>query len=105
MGASDGGLVEIKYDPRKNERNIRERGLSFDRAADFNFQTAIFWLDARRDYGEERRLALGYLGDRLHVLCFTDTDAGIRVISFRRANAREVRRYEQEQAGTKTADR
>ncbi|NCZ76214.1 MAG: BrnT family toxin, partial [Betaproteobacteria bacterium] len=33
-------------------------------------------------------------GDRLHVLCFVETDDGIRVVSFRKANAREVRRYE-----------
>jgi uncharacterized DUF497 family protein len=26
----------ITYDPAKNERNIRERGLSFERAADFH---------------------------------------------------------------------
>lgn len=37
--------------------------------------------------------------------CITETAGGIRVISFRRANAREARRYEQEQAGTQTADR
>jgi uncharacterized DUF497 family protein len=29
----------ITYDPAKN---IRERGLSFERAADFDFSTAIF---------------------------------------------------------------
>ncbi len=97
--------MNITDDPAKNERNVRERGLSFERAADFDFQTAIFWVDARRDYGEVRRLALGYLGDRLHVLCFTEIAGGIRVISFRRANAREARRYEQEQARTQTADR
>jgi len=50
----------------------------------------MFSVDARRDYGEVRRVALGYLDNRLHVLCFTDTAEGIRVISLRRANAREV---------------
>ena len=37
---------------------------------------------------------------RLHVLCFTEIPDGIRVISFRKANAREVKRY----AKAKTAD-
>jgi uncharacterized DUF497 family protein len=32
----------ISYDPAKNERNIHEHGLSFDRAADFDFETALF---------------------------------------------------------------
>jgi uncharacterized protein len=36
----------------------------------------------------------------LHVLCFTPATDGIRVISFRKANTREVRNYEQ----TRTTD-
>ena len=38
---------------------------------------------------------LGYLEKRLHILCFTETMLGIRVISFRKANNREVKKYEQ----------
>jgi uncharacterized DUF497 family protein len=93
--------VDITYDPRKNERNIRERGLSFERAADLDFSTALRSIDTRRDYAETRHIALGYLDRRLHVLCFIETATGIRVISFRRANAREAKRYESAQ----TADR
>jgi uncharacterized DUF497 family protein len=83
----------ITFDPRKNERNIRERGLPFERAADFDFGTATFYIDARRDYGEIRTVAIGYLDRRLHALCFTETATGIRVISFRRANRREARQH------------
>jgi uncharacterized DUF497 family protein len=90
--------VHLTYDSRKNERNIRERGLSFDRAAEFDFPTAIRSIDTRRDYGEIRHVALGYLGARLHVLCFVETTTGIRIISFRRANARERKRYENAKA-------
>ena len=68
--------MNITYDPAKNERNIRERGLSFERVADFGFGTAVIDVDRRRDYGEIRILALGYL----------DVEAGsdIGVISFRK---------------------
>jgi uncharacterized DUF497 family protein len=62
--------------------------LSFERVKDFDFSTAMLWIDARHDYGEVRQVALGYLENRMHVLCFTETSKGIRVISFRRANAR-----------------
>jgi uncharacterized DUF497 family protein len=85
--------VDISFDAAKNERNIRERGLSFEEAQDFDFRTAKLIEDTRRDYGERRLVAVGYLDSRLHVLCFTETERGIRVISFRRANAREARRY------------
>ncbi len=85
--------MRISYDPAKNERNRRNRGLSFDAVAGFDFEGALYALDDRRDYGETRYIALGLLGDRLHVLCFAETVDGIRVISFRKANAREVKRY------------
>lgn len=81
----------ITYDQAKNERNIRERGLSFERAADFDFVTATFGTEIRR--GEARRIAVGYLDKRLHVLCYIPQPDGIRVISFRKANKREAMRY------------
>lgn len=81
--------MEIVYDPAKCARNIESRGLSFDRAADFDFETAKLWQDTRHDYPEVRFVALGYLDNRLHVLVFSDCAAGIRVISFRKANLRE----------------
>ena len=90
--------MRISYDPAKNERNIRLRGLSFERAADFAFETALFGLDERKEYHETRIVAIGLLGDRVHVMCFTETPDGIRVISFRKANAREVNRYAQERS-------
>lgn len=87
--------MEVSFDPDKNERNIRERGLSFERVAEFDFQTAIVVVDDRRDYGETRLRALGILSGRLHALVFVETATGIRVISFRKANKREVQHYEQ----------
>ena len=85
--------MNISFDPRKNERNIRERDLSFERASEFDFETAYVQADSRSAYGETRYVALGGLHGRLHVLCFTETADGIRVISFRKANNREVTRY------------
>lgn len=87
--------MRISFDPDKNERNIRERGLSFEDAAAFSFDTALYAVDERQEYPEVRYVAIGLLGDRVHVLCFTEAADGIRVISFRKANAREVKRYAQ----------
>lgn len=85
----------IEFDASKNERNIRERGLSFERAVEFDFATAVIWIDARQSYPEIRFSALDLLAGRLHSLIFSETADGIRVISFRKANEREVKRYEQ----------
>lgn len=86
--------MEITYGPAKNARNIKERGLSFDRAAEFDFETAFIVANMRRDYGEHRWRALGLLDGRVYALVFVETDNGIRVISFRKANPREVQKYE-----------
>ena len=81
----------ISYDPATNERNIRERKLSFERAADFDFSTAVFNTEFRK--GETRRIAVGYLDGRLHLLCYIPKADGIRVISFRKTNKRESKLY------------
>ena len=81
--------MKITCDPVKNEKNIADRGLPFGRAVDFYFSTAKIWQDTRKSYPEVRFVAMGYLDNRLHVMCFTETTTGIRVISFRKANQRE----------------
>ena len=90
--------MRITYDPAKNQRNIESRGLSFDQVAEFEFSTALIHVDERLDYFETRYVALGFLQGRLHVLCFAEAPDGIRVISFRKANVREVSRYAKVQA-------
>lgn len=87
--------MHIDFDAHKNDTNVRERGLSFERAADFDFSTALVKLDTRKPYPEQRFVALGFLDERLHVLCFTPIDDGIRVISFRKANLLEIKSYDQ----------
>jgi uncharacterized DUF497 family protein len=85
--------MDITYDPAKNARNIAERGLSFDTVANFDFATAIAFQDTRTQYGEARYIGVGYISERLHVVVFTETETGLRVISLRKANNREVRNY------------
>ncbi len=89
--------MKIAFVPGKNLRNVADRGLPFERAAEFDFDDAKVWEDDRFSYPEARYIALGYLDDRLHVLCFALIEDGIRVISFRKANAKEARRHEKPQ--------
>ena len=94
--------MAITYDPTKNQRNIRERGLSFEQVADFDFATAVFNTEFRN--GETRRIAVGYLDNRLHLLCYVPKPDGIRVISFRKTNKREAKRYGKAQTITETTN-
>ncbi len=86
--------MKIDFDPNKDQRNIAERGLSFEQVVDFEFESARYLIDDRQDYGETRIRALGLLDGRVHALVFTEITDGIRVISFRKANKREVVEYE-----------
>ena len=54
--------------------------------------------DQRWDYGEERFRALGVIDGRIFVVVFTRRLRAIRIISARRSNGREVKRYEKNSA-------
>ncbi len=86
--------AEITFDPAKNAANVRERGLPFSLVKDeFDWATALIGEDTRKDYGERRYEALGFVGQRLHVVVYAPAANSVRVISFRKANKREMRKY------------
>ena len=84
----------IEYDENKSQKNHKERDLAFSNVVDFDFETAFIQPDLRKDYAEIRFQALGYIGERLHMVVFCYRQQALRVISFRKANAREKRKYE-----------
>ncbi len=87
--------MDISYSLSKNEKNIIERDLSFDMARDFEISNALIVEDKRKEYPERRFQALGFIGDRLYMLVFTPRNSKVHVISLRKANSREIKRYEQ----------
>ena len=87
-------MMRIDFDPDKSARNELERSLSFKAVERFDWEGALYDKDVRDDYPERRFIALGRIGRRLHVVCFTPIDAGVRVISLRKASVREARHYE-----------
>ena len=70
------------------------RGVLFELAAEFAWDGTLIVEDLRKDYGERRFQALGLIGDRLYMMVFTPRANKAHVISLRKANKREVRRYE-----------
>ena len=85
---------EYEWDEAKCRANIAKHGVDFALARDFDFETALVTVDDRFDYGEKREIALGRIGGRIYVLAFQRREGAIRVISLRKANAREVTTYE-----------
>lgn len=85
--------MEITYDPAKDAANIAKHGISLDLAAELEWESAVVWPDVRRDYGEPRMVAIGYIGLRLYYVAFVDRAEVRRIISLRKANQREAKRY------------
>lgn len=88
--------MTLDKDQVKEARNLKERGIPFDEAEQLDWSTAILWQDMRRNYGESRYCALGLIEGRLYNVVFTPRYGKPRIISLRKANTREVRRYEKE---------
>lgn len=87
----------MTFDPAKNTANQAKHGFSLLDAASLEWDTAVVWPDQRRDYDEPSRAALGYIGLRLMAVVFVDRPpeqaTERRIISLRKANSREVKRY------------
>ena len=88
--------MRYEWDEGKRAANFAKHGIDFCEAEHFDWQTALEARDTRFDYGEERWIALGMLGRRLHVLIYTIRQDALRLISLRRANPREKRYYEKD---------
>ena len=89
--------MNVTFDPAKDAANLAKHGVSLTEAAGFEWGTAVVWPDTRRAYGEARMVALGYIGLRIMALVFVDRPpeqpTERRIISLRKANSREVKRY------------
>ena len=85
--------VRYEHDPKKLAINVTRHQVWFHEAEEFDWETAIIKVDGRHDYKEARLEALGLIGTRLHVMVFTFRETAVRIISLRRANKREIKRY------------
>lgn len=83
----------ITFDPAKDISNRRKHCVPLAMARDFEWNDALVTRDTRRDYGENRMIAIGYIGLRLYVVVYVDRQDARRIISLRKANAREVSHY------------
>lgn len=89
---ADGRL--FSWDERKSEANLAERGFDFDFASAIFAGPTLEREDTRRDYGEQRVVAIGTADGIPLVVVYTDrtTSGGLierRLISARRASKKE----------------
>lgn len=87
----------LEWDEEKARSNLEKHGVSFDLVTTVQWSDEQGVEDKRLDYGERRLLVQLEVERRLYIVVHTIRDDRRRLISLRKANAREVARYEHEQ--------
>ena len=85
--------VPTSHDAAKDAANISLRGLPFVMVDRMDWDTALIDEDLRHDYAERRFRVLGFIDHRLRAVVFMPRAGKVHVISLRKANARQVKRY------------
>jgi|KBSMisStandDraft_5_1062788.scaffolds.fasta_scaffold335232_2 uncharacterized DUF497 family protein len=85
--------MEFEWDDAKRQSNLAKHGLDFVDVERLDWRVAHIGRDARFDYGEDRFTAYGLLDDVLMVVIFTWRGEAMRIVSYRRANRMERKRY------------
>ncbi|WP_287977086.1 BrnT family toxin [Sphingomonas sp.] len=85
--------MPFEFDSAKDAINRRKHGLSLAEVRPFDREPKVV-RDDRFDYGEIRCRTFGRVDGKPHCLIFTFTETGVRIISYRRAREKELRRYD-----------
>lgn len=86
--------MRFAWDSAKNDDNIGKHGIDFADVQSVFSKPMLVALDTRFDYGEDRWIGLGILRDNVVVVVFVEKQHDtIRIISARKANSYESRRY------------
>ena len=81
------------WDEAKRQANLAKHGVDFSAVFRLEWAGTTTEPDERFDYGEHRLIATGMIGDRLHVVIYTERNGLRRIISLRKANSREFDRW------------
>ena len=84
----------LEFDDVKREITLFTRGLDMSRANEIFEASHMVQIDYRKNYGEVRVFSFGYLESIPVVVVWTYRGIKRRIISLRRANEREIKKYE-----------
>jgi uncharacterized protein len=83
----------FQWDPEKSAANEAKHGISFLQAAQIFRGPILTRPDDRKDYGEQRFIALGAFDGEVLRVVFTERDGDIRLISAWKAGKHDRERY------------
>jgi len=87
------GEFEFHWDKEKNEQNIRNHGIDFNDAKEIFYGPTIEFLDTDHSAEEERYTAYGIATGRVLRVTYTMRGEVYRLISARKADRNDTRRY------------
>lgn len=89
--------IRFEWDSDKAATNAAKHGITFDEAIEvFKDPNAIDTFDADNSIYEDRFRLIGLSSNRILTVVYVERDGDmIRIISARKATAKETRRYEQ----------
>lgn len=88
--------MQFEWDEAKNFENIRKHEIDFADVPTMFDKKMLVELDDRFDYGEDCWFGIGFLGSGIAIVVWTERHKNVfRIISARRANRHEQRRFEQ----------
>lgn len=85
--------MDIEWDEAKRKRTLESRGLDFSDVSSVEWADALTVEDKREDYLETRYVTIAPIHKRLCVFAYCWRGEKLRVISLRKANKREQKRY------------
>lgn len=89
--------MEFEWDKEKAKANFKKHGVSFEEAAlAFFDENAIELFDEMNSEAEIRYQIIGISNTRLIFVAYTERDEKIRIISARKANARHIKIYNEQ---------
>lgn len=87
--------MTLTWDEQKRQKTLQERELDFSDALEVFTQPHLKIIDDRMDYGEQRFIVVGFLKKRMLILVYTPRGETKHIISMRKANEREIKKYSQ----------
>jgi len=84
----------FEWDEAKSAKSLRERGFDFEFASGIFEGRLVVEADRRRDYGEDRVVAIGETRGLVLTLVYTVRGDAVRIISARQANRKERSRWQ-----------
>tara|TARA_R110002020_G_scaffold71455_5_gene184604 strand:- start:1178 stop:1444 length:267 start_codon:yes stop_codon:yes gene_type:complete len=86
--------MDLEWDEVKRRQTLESRQMDFADVALIDPASLITGQDTRHEYGEARFSSYAYLNDTLINFCWTPRNGRIRIISMRKANDRERKKYQ-----------